>query len=91
MHVTGDMGHYLTSTALDMGLGDFNRKDLIAATFMKHNDKGNRVESVCVCLSVCLSVCVSVCSSVCHSIFLSVFLMGVFIDKLKFWGCKTAF
>ena len=52
MHVSGDMEHYLMSKALDMGLGDFNRKDLIAATFKKHNDKGNRVESDCLCLSV---------------------------------------
>lgn len=41
VHVTNDdMERYLTSTGQDMGLGDFNRKDLIAATFMKQNDKG---------------------------------------------------
>lgn len=84
VHVTGDMEHYLTNKALDMGLGDFNRKDLIAATFMKHNDKGNRPEWLSVCLSVCM-LCLSVCLSVNHSIFLSVFLMRVFIDELKFW------
>ncbi|XP_068671756.1 phospholipid-transporting ATPase ABCA3-like [Montipora foliosa] len=41
VHVTGDMMHYLTSKAKDMGLGDFNKKDLIAATFAKKNDKVN--------------------------------------------------
>ena len=49
------MEHYLMSKALDMGLGDFNRKDLIAATFMNHIDKGKRAESGLLCPSV--SVC----------------------------------
>ena len=43
VRVTGDMEQYLTSKAKDVGLGDFNRKDLIAATFKKKNDKGNLV------------------------------------------------
>lgn len=34
------MEHYLTTKAKDMGLGDFNKKDLIAATFVKEDDKG---------------------------------------------------
>ena len=45
VHVTGDMDHYLMSQALHVGLGDFNRKDLIAATFMKDGGKGNLAES----------------------------------------------
>ena len=40
VHVTGDMTRYLTTKAKDVGLGDFNRKDLIAATFTKKSDKG---------------------------------------------------
>jgi len=47
VHVTGDMEHYLTSTAKDVGLGDFNKKDLIAATFAKENDKGDLVSLFC--------------------------------------------
>ena len=34
------MTHYLMNKAKDVGLGDFNRKDLIAATFTKNNGKG---------------------------------------------------
>ena len=86
VHVTGDMDHYLMSQALHMGLGDFNRKNLIAATFVKHNDKGMPPESGCLFLSVCLSVClgVSVRLSVYHSIFLSVFLKRAVSLSLNF-------
>ena len=34
------MEHYLTSQAKDEGVVDFNRKELIAATFAKKNDTG---------------------------------------------------
>ena len=34
------MTRNLTTTAKDVGLGDFNKKDLIAATFTKKSDKG---------------------------------------------------
>ena len=89
VHVTGDMDHYLMSQALHMGLGDFNRKNLIAATFTKHNDKGKPSESdclclfpvVCVCLSVCLSVCVSVCLSVFSKRSLSISLNFIFFER----------
>jgi len=80
LHVPGDMEHYLTSKALDMGLGDFNRKDLIAATFMKRNDKGNPAKSGFLCLSVCLSlslflsVSLSVCLSVSVCLFVCIFV-----------------
>ena len=40
VHVAGDMTRYLTTKAKDVGLGDFNRKDLIAATFTKKSGKG---------------------------------------------------
>jgi len=40
VHVTDDMGHYLMSKSKDVGLGNFNREDLIAATFAKKNNKG---------------------------------------------------
>lgn len=40
VNVSGNMEHYLTTKAKDMGLGDFNKKDLIAATFVKEDDKG---------------------------------------------------
>lgn len=40
VHVTGDMACYLTSKAKDVGLGDFNRKNLIATTFAEENDGG---------------------------------------------------
>ena len=72
VRVRGDMEHYLTSKALDLGLGDFNKKDLIAATFMKHIDKGKRAESGCLSLSVCLSVCLCLSLSVCLSVCLFV-------------------
>ena len=69
VHVTGDMDHYLMSQALHMGLGDFNRKNLIAATFVKHNDKGIPPERGCLCLSV--SVSLSVYLSIILSSYLS--------------------
>jgi len=57
VHVTGDMEHYLTSTAKDVGLGDFNKKDLIAATFAKKNDKGDLVSLFsCLRFSLILTV-----------------------------------
>lgn len=40
VNVSGNMTHYLMNKAKDVGLGDFNRKDLIAATFTKNNGKG---------------------------------------------------
>ena len=40
VNVSGNMTHYLINKAKDVGLGDFNRKDLIAATFTKNNGKG---------------------------------------------------
>ena len=80
VQVTGDMGHYLMTEAKEIGLGAFNRKDLIAATFKKQKDKGyfavfyfSPLVNSSVCLSVCLSyllicclyVSVSICLSVC--------------------------
>ena len=41
--VTGDMGQYLMTKAKEDGLGDFNKKDLIAATFAKKKDQGDFV------------------------------------------------
>lgn len=41
VNVSGNMTHYLMNKAKDVGLGDFNRKDLIAATFAKNNGKVN--------------------------------------------------
>ena len=39
-----DMEHYLTSEAKERGLGDFNRNELIAATFQQKGDnKGELV------------------------------------------------
>ena len=89
VHVTGDMVHYLMSQALDMGLGDFNRKNLIAATFMKEKEKGNPAESgflfvclfVCVCLSVCLSVYLSIILSSCLSFLCA--SSSIRTDKMK--------
>ena len=40
VNVSGNMAHYLMNKAKDVGLGDFSRKDLIAATFTKKNGKG---------------------------------------------------
>ena len=82
VHVTGDMDHYLMSQALHMGLGDFNRKNLIAATFTKHNDKGKPSESDCLCLFPVVCVCLSVCLCLC--LFICLF-EAFFIDKFKFY------
>ena len=89
VRVRGDMEHYLTSKALDLGLGDFNKKDLIAATFMKHIDKGKRAESGCLSLSVCLSVCLSL--SVCRSICLSICLCLCFCLSVCVFVCLSLY
>ena len=96
VHVTENMDHYLMSQALHIGLGDFNRKNLIAATFTKHNGTGKPAESgclclfrvVCVCLSLCLSGCLSwrLCLFVCLPLYLLICLFEArFIDKFKFY------
>lgn len=36
-----DMGQYLLEKPSEIGVGPFNKRDLIAATFQKQNDKGN--------------------------------------------------
>ena len=101
VHVTENMDHYLMSQAVHIGLGDFNRKNLIAATFTKHNGTGKHPESDCLCLFVSLSVWLSVMASlsvfsVYHSIFLSVFLKRALSISLNFirlliLRIKTAF
>ena len=50
VHVTGNMTRFLTTKAKDVGLGDFNRKDLIAATFTKKSDKGYFIYLFIYCL-----------------------------------------
>ena len=35
------MGQYLLEKPSEIGVGPFNKRDLIAATFQKQNDKGN--------------------------------------------------
>ena len=92
VQVSGDMGHYLMTEAKEIGLGAFNRKDLIAATFKKQKDKGyfavfyfSPMAGVffSVNSSVCLSVCLSFCLTVYLTVCLSVLSLNLLLARLS--------